>query len=172
MEYQRRKKSRKRCRFARPVDAEVVRHNGLLQQINSPEEIEKRRHQKIAIYAYLKWQERLAGGEPGDELRDWLLAESEADAGEEEGKDAWSSEVYGTVLESVVQVTRLPPDEVTLSTPLPASTYERRFIYTLVFRILAGRPVEMEDPEDGFADTVGELLLDVFLHFHWIKYML
>ena len=133
--------------------------------------MEKRRHTKIAKHAYCNWQRRVYSDEFGNEISDWLEAELWADKEEAQAKEHWEQMVYATALSSMHLVTKLPVDEIASKTSLPLINDDRQRVYSLIVANLLGRTVDPYHPEDGYSETFGELIKEIFSRIRWIGYM-
>jgi len=159
------------CHAHRSIDSTRQPRTCFLLKINAPEEVQKRRRALIAKAAYSKWRQRLSSGAPGNDLQDWLSAEIEIDANELAAKEAWKQTIYRVIIAAMIQTTGISAEEICHKTPVPMIDDDRQLMYSLIITFLQGRPLNPDNPEDGYADTVGELVEEMFFRVHWIEYL-
>lgn len=166
---------RKRCCPAarRSIEYPLTRQprTCLLNNINSPSEVQKRRRALIAKAAYHKWLERKAAGLPANATEDWLTAEHEVEASEFAAKEEWKFKVCRIIISAMSIATGTPVLLITPATPVPKDNNARWKMYGLIVAAIEKRQVSAGDREDGYASTFGELVGEVFSHNVWVKYL-
>jgi hypothetical protein len=161
----------RRCKHRSKLVAPVrTRPEPVLPEVLSKEAVAKRRHQKISLAAYRKWENRLRYKLEGDSISEWLAAELEVDTDESNAKKEWVKYVYQNVIGAFHYMTEIPIDQINRNSPVPADSEDRQLMYSFIYSALQNMPMDPDDPEDGYAETLGELFWEVLYRFPWMPY--